>query len=728
MPQARRPPRETTAVPKERQTFKTLLAQNLNYFGNLEESKLKPVKKIVYDTTFEQLNCVGFNPDGNVLEATIAIKRPTGYNGDLCLPGSTEYVRFFVDYGTGWEDVGLTGVNVHDIPNANDCAGQLEKPLSYVASLRIDPNQRCCPDPVLPRVRAILSWQWVPPANQPNWNPVWGNVLECEIQIKPHPWNIFCILEEVGDLIETKLELPPILEPVQYHPIPLPDPPPLTVSELAELYEAPTTKKALAAYTAVDTHRFGLQELHLLANPDAGFNSELYESLAAQWSDIGIDLAAALAQLGKTSADTSFEELECLGLEESFPERLVATFRIKRPTGYSGDLCHAGSQEYVAFWADWDDECVWTYLGTVAVNVHDIVQIPAAGLCYSAILPVDLNHHRHDCDTPAISRVRAVLSWAVPPSTTNPDALTTWGNRIDTHVQIQPGSDQDGATIRNIGGIAVEDYQTTGVFTGCTKSAPVVFAHFPTTFADGLNRPCPFGGQVIVEGNFPVSPGLWYRVKVRKASDPPTSFTTLGDSFWLERADFGFDLQTSIGGWFKYGDPLTYFGRTLAVWGTSGDDLWEVQLDVATGPAEIDIVDSSVWYPVQLDNTAPSCDIHIAAGGDCKDFDAGTEIDGNFIADDLFFGSWSLSTEPNTATTPSNQPAANPALPSTTAAPGPAGHGWKVRTAPPPAGLVTMKPCGYVIRIDASDRSIINSHPDYHNSCNTSVGLCLREA
>jgi len=32
---------------------------------------------------------------------------------------------------------------------------------------------------------------------------------------------------------------------------------------------------------------------------------------------------------------------------------------------------------------------------------------------------------------------RAVLSWAVPPYTTDPDALQYWGNLIDTHVQIR---------------------------------------------------------------------------------------------------------------------------------------------------------------------------------------------------------------------------------------------------------------------------------------------------
>ena len=645
-----------------------------------------------------------------------------------------------MDYGSGWQDVGLTGVNVHDIPNANDCAGQPEKPLTYVASLRLDPHQRCCTHPVLPRVRAILSWQWIPPAGNPNWHPVWGNAVDCEIQIKPHPWNIFCLLEEISSEIGQKIDIPKLFEQAQFDPIPIPDPPPFSVGQLAELYGSGGAKKAAQAkqsaqakQTAVDTHRFGLPDLHALANEETGFDSELFTTISTQWQDVGLDLEKAIAAFENTEADVSYEELECLGLEELFPERLVATFRIKRPTGYSGDLCHSGSQEYVAFWVDWDNECEWTYIGTAAVNVHDIAKIPAAGLCYSAILPVDLTHHRRTCKRPKIGRVRAVLSWAVPPSTTDPDALTTWGNRIDTHVQIAPGPivppGEVSAKIRNIGGIAVEDFITSNPNTdlvGCTKQAPVVFANFPLTLADGLNRPCPFGGQVIVEGNF--LDGYWYRVKVRKSTDPPTSFSVLGDSFWLERADFGFDLQTSVGGFFKYGNPATYFTHILALWNSGADGLWEIQLDLATGPAEADIFDSSPWYPIQIDNSAPEADIHIAAGGDCKDFDAGTEINGRFVANDKYFGSWSLSTEPNTISTPSNKPEADPALAPTTAAPGPGGHDWKLRTAPPPAGLKIMKPCGYVVRVDVDDRSIRDSHPGSHNHNHTSVGLCLREA
>lgn len=154
---SREPASARFKVERERAQFQMLLAENPNYFGNLEASLLKPVKLIASNKNYEEVTCVGFNLNLNALEATVQIKRPTGYNGNLCQAGSTEYVRFYIDYGTGWLDAGIVSFNVHDIPNARDCANQLTKPLSYTLTQQIDPRQRACQTPVLPKVRAILS-------------------------------------------------------------------------------------------------------------------------------------------------------------------------------------------------------------------------------------------------------------------------------------------------------------------------------------------------------------------------------------------------------------------------------------------------------------------------------------------------------------------------------------------------------------------------------------------
>jgi hypothetical protein len=707
--------------------------------------------KIITDTSYEQLTCVGFNPETNFLEATIAVKRPTGYGGDLCGSGSTEFIRFFIDYGSGWEDAGLTAVTVHDIPTGNDCAKQLDKPLIYAANLRLDPKTDCCNSPLLPKVHAILSWQWMPPAGPANvgWSPVWGNSLDCQIQIKPRPWNLFCLFDLISASLPQKIKIPPLFEQVQYQPIPQPDPEPFSIAQLTELYTQKTTSKASGAVVglSVPAHRFGLNDLHSIVSTGV-FTQELVTAKTTEWTAAGLDFVSAVGALQQTSADVNYEEIECLGLDEGIPERLVATFRIKRPLGYSGDLCHPGSNEYVAFWVDWDNTCEWTYLSTVQVNVHDIPSVPKGGLCYSAILPVDLTKFRQSCNKPKIARVRAVLSWSVLPSTTDPDALNFYGNRLDAHVQINP---QEGGTpkqpeIRNIGGIPVEFIDTPG--SGLTLSGVgAAFAHYPGVPADASDRPCPFGGALYMDADFYL--GLYYRVRVRKSSDH-TVINVLADSFQVERWVHPptFDTQIAVGGFFKYLDPINYVTRTIAVWSSSSlavvadrDALWEMQLDVATAPNEPSIIGSSPWYHVQLDNTAPApppaspptIDIHIAAGGDCKDFTQDSTITGNFVANDLYFGSWSLSTEPNTLTTPSNQPQAihcppppGPFLASTSptapALPLPGGHEWCLNTLSP----IEMKPCGYVVRLDVSDRSIVNSIPSSHNWNNIAVGFCLR--
>ena len=235
------------------------------------------------------------------------------------------------------------------------------------------------------------------------------------------------------------------------------------------------------------------------------FSQESVTAKTAEWTAAGLDFAGALEALLKTSADVNYEEIECLALDEGIPERLVATFRIKRPLGYSGDLCHSGSKEFIAFWADWDDTCEYTYLSTVKVNVHDHPDhSERRGLRYTAILPVDLTKIRQSCkraqDRP---HPRGALR-NVPPSTTDPDALNFYGNRLDAHVQINPAPNQalpENPEIRNIGGIPVEFIDTPGL--GLTLSGVgAAFAHYPGVPADAFDRACPFGGNLYMDAQF----------------------------------------------------------------------------------------------------------------------------------------------------------------------------------------------------------------------------------
>jgi len=86
-------------LPKERQHFSLLTLSNPNYFGNDPNSpfKIGVPKPFFGQTTYEQLRCVGLNPQFDYVEAVVDIKESTGYSGGICTTGSYEYVRFYAD-------------------------------------------------------------------------------------------------------------------------------------------------------------------------------------------------------------------------------------------------------------------------------------------------------------------------------------------------------------------------------------------------------------------------------------------------------------------------------------------------------------------------------------------------------------------------------------------------------------------------------------------------------
>ncbi len=699
MPVEIRPVLVNVDVRKERLDFHKLIAGNPNYFGNLKQSPFKPIVAIASDTAYEEVTCIGFNPASNVLEAVIQITQPAGYGGNPCGTGSFEYVRFFLDYGTGWEDAGFAAVHVNDVATANDCAGVAGKPLSYAASVQIQPKSNWCFFPVLPKVRAILSWQQIPTAGDAAFTPIWGNVLERHIQIQPR----LLLFEEVALQISKEVQqvIPPAqLSAIAKMPIPLPDPGPIDLAQLTKLYSAKKTATA-----AIPSHRFGFPELHaVLKGPDA--NAKSVTAGISKWASLGLNWQSALAALSELDADVAYEQLECLGMEgDSGLERLVATFRIKQPGGYGGGLCTAGSAEYVAFWADWDNTCQYTYLGTVPVQVHDIAGIPADGLVYTAVLPVDVGAHRESCDKSKIARVRAVLSWAVPPSTVDPNALDFWGNRIDTHVQIRPGDVPNvlSPRIAILGGIATSLIDGAGL---TTPAAIFAGTNFPAD-DQNLGRQCPFGGRVEVQGySFP---GLKYRIQVK-----PTAgglWQNVVTPLWLVRWDgTTYQVLPDAQGFFDYQQHDQNIENLLGLWDTGGDDQWFVKLEIA------DMADNPILGAVpdidvlQLDNTAPQAVLHIDSGGDCGKFAVGAVLNGHFVGRDLNFGGYSLYTLPfNGPISPSGGTVQTAVAP---------GDVWTLNTA-------GMTPCGYVIELDVSDRSIVNSGYASHNRASSSAGFCL---
>ena len=160
------------------QNLRAILLANPNYFGNVSGSSLKAVLNIKGDTVYESITGVSYCPQLQQLRATIKIKQDNGYSLGIGTDGSQEYVRFYLSYDDGatWQDQGLSAVYVINVPGP--------KPIVFLVTLQFNPDEDFGLIENLPRVRAILSWNSPPPAATPDWTPVWGNVMDAQIQIE----------------------------------------------------------------------------------------------------------------------------------------------------------------------------------------------------------------------------------------------------------------------------------------------------------------------------------------------------------------------------------------------------------------------------------------------------------------------------------------------------------------------------------------------------------------
>lgn len=681
---------------EQRASFKKLLLTNPNYFGNLVESPFKPVLPVAGNTHYEELGCVGYHPQQEKLEGVVYIYQPSGYGTGICGPGTPEYVRFYLsfDNGASWKDQGLTSFQAYDIPQGTDGSKRLE----YAVSLKVDPKRTFCFFGAhLIKVRAILSWNNPPPPNQPNWNPIWGNVREAHIQVEP--LRLFFPLDA---LKEAKVKLPgPINElfaldsPIETQPKAL------DVMQLSELYKD----------KGVPMHRFAFKEL---ANFAAGHTSISAELFQKQFPAIQLDPKIIDILFPKTDGDISYEELTCIGLDPNAPDTLIGILKMKKASGYSGGPCTQGSREYVSWWADFDGNGSFeTYLGTADVRVYDLANIPPDGVFYSVRLPVDLSKYRRNChEGPVVVRIRAILSWNQPVPGNNPNQVPTWGNREETLINIAPSASAPAGKIAILGGIPVSYIDSGNGLT--TASAVFATNNLPP---DAYGRPCPFAGRVTVQGA-PLL-GFSYKVEVTPLdalNNPTGAPIAVATNLTLTRFDGTTFVHVAnpVTKQFTYLPFTENVNSVLAQWDSGGDAKWQVTLYTYDGGGNLAGFDT---HRVQLDNTAPEVSISILAGtGDCGKFAIGTSLWGNFVARDTYLGSYSLGVEPAVNPAGVGVPSPSSGLVNTAVLPG---DNWNLDT-------TGMKPCGYVLRAVATDRAIINSQAVGHSVAD-SVGFCLEE-
>lgn len=677
------------AFPTERAQFKSLLLLNPNYFGTLENSDLTPVLPLSHNTYYEELACVGYHPQQKQLEAVVYVYQPSGYGSGICGAGSTEYVRFYLSYDNGlsWQDQGLTSFKAHNIPEGT----QGGKKLEYGVSLAIQPKARFCLfDPIV-QVRAILSWNNPPPANQPNWQPVWGNVRQVAIAIEPLRFIVWPQLFELA-----KIKLPDSLASVLDLDATIPIKPKLmSLQDLARDYQ-----------DQVPASRFAFKQLHQFASGEVNLSLEEFKAGLPELK-LNPDILDILQP--KTDGNTQYEELRCLGLDPNHPDQLLAVVQLKKSAGYSGGPCSQGSTEYVSFWADLNGNGIFeTFLGTSQVQVHDLKNMPAKGVFYAVRLPVNFNPYRQPCSQgPKLIRIRAILSWNLPAPANNPNYVPTWGNREETLISLGTGTAGTAGKIAILGGIPVSGIHNSSGLT--TASAVFATNNLPP---DSLGRACPFAGRVSVQGS-PVA-GHSYQLQVRPANGGAA--TTLVTSLTLTRAD-GTTYQhhaNPITGRFSYVDFDDNVNDLLGQWDSHGDDAWQVSLLVFDASNQLVSTDS---HKIQLDNTAPTAELAITSGtGNCGKFSAGSLIQGQFTARDDYLSQYQLSVEP--AVNPAGIGLVSPSsgLVNTAVS----GQNWSLDTS-------GMKPCGYVVRLTVSDRAIVNSQSSGHYR-STSVGFCIKGA
>lgn len=728
---------------KFRREFRALLLQNPNYFGNLAASGFPAAVEFAGSTTYEQIGCVGFQPQLNRLEAVVFLNQSSGYGGNICSAGTPEYIRFYLSFdgGASWEDQGVTSFAAYDIPRG----AQGQKPLEYAVALEVSPRKRRCGIENLLLARAILSWNYEPPANEPDFKPTWGNVHDTHVLVDPARFNISIAEWLEGMDVTLAPQLGQLVDPSQQ--VALAKARPLGLVELSRLYGG-----------KVEPHRFGLAQLQkLIATP-----GQLEELVAVGpkglFPEIDVNIADLVAKLQPTDGNISYEELECVGLDNERDE-LVAVIRIKKPAGYSGDPCTDGSREYVTFWGDFDNNGTFeTCLGTAQVQVYDIRSVPDEGLEYSLQLPVNLHPYRRSCQQgPRLVPIRATLSWQVPPPCSNPDYVPVWGNREETLVQIRSG-------------IAVPDGDYTPfLYNLCNLHVCAIDQ--VTGWATGDR---PYGGVIDIRGEIPaamalnVADTLKYKVWVRPLNDDGTV-----KGSWQPLAnDFGVTIQEGTGpatassypfiqqvdpvdGYYTYrehGTPpgswrrVTSPNRQLARWDSTpyGSGLWEIMVrakDALNNHYLAGVTTCSVDgstrqnVKVRLDQTRPVADVAITGfsrgggpvqpAGDCGTFQIGDVIHGSYTATDApedHFHVLTLELQPAEVGGVAHGVTPSPTARSYYAhgVPGAGESGtWHLDT----AGLAA---CGYTVRLLVRDRTIAGCS-SFGRWDDDFVGFCLVE-
>ncbi|MBN2001451.1 hypothetical protein JW935_28155 [candidate division KSB1 bacterium] len=609
-----------TRIEKERVLFKELLQQNPNYFGNVSlegvSGNFPQVSKISYNTKYEELTCVGLYPEDDVLEAVIQIKLPYGFKGSLCSAGSHEYVAFYIDYndGNGFMSVGSAAdVNVHDLAFVNN-----EK-LFYAVRKPFTPLQRTvCDSPQVVKVRAILSWEHIPTG--PSYHPVWGNVEDRWVQIKPKKVPLVFIPPPYYEMGFDPVIFPKIIpkeEVIPFDPFPPVDQVMVSGSpeDIKEYIDRSIqAEKEIKKEGRVEAERRDFQKLIkkninyfgsiTTSKKPADIMEAVYKLPQKTIQELLPKLAVnpdLLTPVVTFLNNTSYEELLCVGL---YPEQdlLEAVIEVKRPYGFNGDLCTMGSTEYVAFYIDWGSG--YQYEGTATVGVHDIPSAASNKLYYAVQHTIqNIGPKLKNCTIENIVKVKAVLCWNHDPAPYGHSYNPPWGNKLVRNVQIRPDSGVSVVCdIEIVNDIHTDDIKQSG----SSEGLAVKIKSDGTT--DIWTHDRPFGGIIACWGNINIPGTVYYRFLYSEnsgASWNPVKDSRRARNFWGTTIYRNPDAD----GWFSKAeydiDVGNYSLTALVHWNSAGkNNLYKLCLECGDA-GKNSIPGQSCEVSLRLDNVWP---------------------------------------------------------------------------------------------------------------------------
>jgi hypothetical protein len=605
---------------KARLEFKSLIQANPNYFGTLLDKKLadkyKPVLLLSGNVSYEELKCVGLHPENDILEAVIEVKRPFGFGNGLCYEGTTEYVAFFIDYqdGAGFQSVGdPVSVNVHNISTIVEADAASH--LYYAVRQSFVPKKLlACSDPQVVQVRAILSWLTLP--TSPDYSQVWGNTLNQYVQIRPKfPFAVILAPDSLEKYFLPNVKLPPEVA-TEVPPKPLPPEKYMVYGNLHEIKSwasAQEQAEKVEPDSRVEPERLNQADL-LQRNPNY-FGSispskdkkqlllaveKLPKKLASNWKAqlaVNPDILNAISAM---LLQTKYEQVVCAGL---YPEEdlMEAVIEIKLPYGFCGDLCHAGSKEYVVFYVDWGDGAGYVHAATSSVRVHDIPDVAAGKHLFYAVrakIP-GIDSRLKTCGQENIVKLKAVLCWAFDPTPYGPEYAPPWGNSIVRNIQIRP---TDGLSV------AAKITEVSGVPDFHINSEGYALKAGTMSYPYEYDRP--FGGIVACNGKVQVSGAVFYRFLY--STDGTQWFPIVDDRYTPNPISLWIPYLTRTPdslGWFDIDtyiniDLKNYTESHLVYWRTNGKE-GKYFLKLEVGNASKTPIGEDV-ISVQLDNTAPA--------------------------------------------------------------------------------------------------------------------------